>query len=430
MQAIEPGPDRGGAPTLGRGAVVRHAPFLDPEALPVGAVLVDAERRARWWNDATARIWKTPVGAAPDLTPGRFVAIGDGAGGAAPDPIRAALEDGRTSVDVVVRIIRGDGSPATVSVSAAPSTGPDGSTGAVVTASDVTERHEHEEVRAAFIGLLAHELRTPITSLFGGVGLLRRDDLPEGIRRTVIEDLASEADRLHRLVEDLLVVARLEKGATRLERDPVLLQHVLGAAVEAERRHWPETRFELDVPADLPPVSGEDGPVEQVIRNLLSNAAKYGPRDGPVDVRVARAEDEVTVSVLDEGPGIPDWAVDEVFGLFYRLSTSADRAPGTGIGLFISRVIVESLGGRIWAAARPTGGAEVGFALPVYPTGDDGWHDPGDATTPQRAANTAASWTQSTGGDDGRPDRRFHVEAATSARSGAGGHRADREARR
>ena len=229
------------------------------------------------------------------------------------------------------------------------------------------ERHANA-LREAFIGVISHELRTPITTIYGLSKMLRhrREALAPDVQGQAIEDIEAEADRLFRLVEDLLVLSRAERGRVDIAREPILLGHVLRRSTEAESARWPTRRFTLDVHPGLPPVLGEETYVEQVVRNLLTNAAKYSSPDSTIAV-VARAKDgEVVVRVLDEGVGITDEDVPHVFELFYRSPVVTRKAAGAGIGLFVSRELVEAMNGRMWAASRPEGGAEVGFALPAH----------------------------------------------------------------
>jgi len=117
-------------------------------------------------------------------------------------------------------------------------------------------------------------------------------------------------------------------------------------------------------------VRADDGYVTQILRNLISNAVKYSPVDHPVVVTLAAEPDAVVVSVLDRGPGFPAETGPDAFRLFYRNPDVGARVPGTGIGLYVARALVEAQGGRIWLRNRPGGGAEVGFELPLY-TGDE-----------------------------------------------------------
>ena len=230
---------------------------------------------------------------------------------------------------------------------------------------DVTAARVSQQVRDAFLGILSHELRTPITTIYGGTRVLSRTGLSEETRREVSEDISAEAERLHRLVEDLLVLARTERGTLSAGADPVLVQHLIPGIVESEGARWPDTKFELRISPNLPTVSADPTYVEQIIRNLVGNAAKYSPSGATVTVQAEQVDGFVDLRILDEGPGIASDEVDRLFELFYRSPTTAAQSAGAGIGLFACRALVEAMGGRIWASPRPTGGAEFGFSLPV-----------------------------------------------------------------
>ena len=222
--------------------------------------------------------------------------------------------------------------------------------------------------------MLSHELRTPVTAIYGGSQVLRRDHVDEATRQEIIADIIGESERLERLVENLLVLARAERHAVVGGRDPVLIRPILTRVVAEKRRRWPGSVIEVDVAPGLPPVTGDDASVELVLRNLISNALKYGPSDGTVTIRVSHAEssDAVEVRVLDEGDGIDAEHVDRLFDLFFRTEVARRQAQGAGIGLFVVRALVESAGGRVWASNAPGGGAEFGFSLPLFVEADDG----------------------------------------------------------
>jgi signal transduction histidine kinase len=228
-------------------------------------------------------------------------------------------------------------------------------------------------LRDAFIGVISHELRTPITTIYGLTKMLRQriDTLAPEVRAQAIEDVEAEADRLYRLVEDLLVLSRAERGRVESAMDPILVTHVLRRAVEAEAARWPTRTFAVEVPLELPPVLGEETYVEQVVRNLLTNAAKYSDAGSTIRVTAESTDVEVVVRVDDDGVGISDADAARIFDLFYRSPLVARKASGAGIGLFVSRQLVEAMGGRIWARGRAEGGSTVGFALPVH-LEDDG----------------------------------------------------------
>jgi signal transduction histidine kinase len=239
--------------------------------------------------------------------------------------------------------------------------------GRIAVMRDISSSRRARAQREAFLGILSHELRTPITTIYAGSKVLARDEpLEAPTRRELAADISGEAERLFRLVEDLLVMTRVERGVLQLANEPVLLQRVLAGAIRLEAAHWPRTRIELTGPTDLPAVSGDATYVEQVTRNLLSNAAKYSPPGTPVEVRLEESDNEVVVRVLDRGRGFQSHESDDLFELFYRSPATAAQASGAGIGLFVCRRLINAMRGRIWARPRPGGGAEFGFALPLY----------------------------------------------------------------
>ena len=176
---------------------------------------------------------------------------------------------------------------------------------------------------------------------------------------------ARSPDRLYRLVENLLVLSRVEREGLAIEREPILLQRLLPRVVSAEAMRWPGSKFELDIKPDLPPVAAEETYVEQVVRNLLTNAAKYGKET--IFVRAEPTSDgQVRVSVCDDGPGFSPGEEQRMFEIFYRSPAATRRASGAGIGLFVTQQLVRAMGGQIWAANRAQGGAEFIFELPGF----------------------------------------------------------------
>jgi two-component system sensor histidine kinase KdpD len=222
------------------------------------------------------------------------------------------------------------------------------------------------EAKDEFLGLVSHELRTPITTIFGGARLLRSrgDKLDEESRSDVLEDIEREADRLHRIVEDLLVLARVELGQ-EIVMEPVLLRRV------AERTIWSFSRrragrpIELQMDNELAPVSASATYMEQILRNLITNADKYSPPGEPIDIWVRKEGNDAVVSVMDRGPGLPQEEMDLIFERFYRSSGTSAQASGAGIGLTVCKRLMDAQGGRIWAEARDGGGLSISLALPV-----------------------------------------------------------------
>jgi signal transduction histidine kinase len=232
--------------------------------------------------------------------------------------------------------------------------------------------HEREarQLQEAFIGVMSHELRTPITTILGGSKLLSRSNTLDDRNRDLATDIEIEADRLFRLIEDLLVLSRLERGNLALIDEPVHLVRVVERVVASEAGRWPNTVFALPNEPEAYLVRGDETYIEQILRNLLGNAAKYSPPDSTVRIEIDGNDEEVSVRVLDEGPGVAGAEVENLFTLFYRSPTTAASAAGAGIGLFVCRRLIDAMGGHIWARLRKRGGSEFGFALAVYPADD------------------------------------------------------------
>lgn len=223
------------------------------------------------------------------------------------------------------------------------------------------------EAKDEFLGLVSHELRTPITTIYGGARILRSrgDRLDKETSSGVLGDIEQESERLHRIVEDLLVLARVELGE-EAATEPILLQRIVERAVTAIKRRRPNRVIEIDIAKELEPVRASGVYVEQVLRNLINNADKYSPADQPIEVRAHRDGDEAIMSILDRGPGIPEQEMELIFERFYRSAGTAKQAGGAGIGLTVCKRLVEAQNGRIWAESREGGGLEVSFSLPLY----------------------------------------------------------------
>jgi two-component system sensor histidine kinase KdpD len=172
-------------------------------------------------------------------------------------------------------------------------------------------------------------------------------------------------------VEDLLVLSRVERGALVVDAEPLEPRRLLERIVRLEATELPTIDISLDLEPHLPIVAGEATYVEQIVRNLLGNAAKYTPPGTAVRVVARREADAVAVRVEDDGPGVPEASVERIFELFYRDPDSARFAAGSGIGLFVCASLVKAMGGRIWVRRRPNGGSEFGFTMKVLESDED-----------------------------------------------------------
>ena len=232
----------------------------------------------------------------------------------------------------------------------------------------IAEAREREYLKDALMGMLSHELRTPVTTIFGAAQLLSRKPTEASHDRMaeLFPDIISESERLLRLIEDLLVLTRLEQGGTiKAAREPVLMQRLLSAIVEHESRRWPERSLRLDVQPNLPPVVGDQLYLEQVVRNLVSNALKYSATDKAVEISASAIDGEVEVRVRDRGIGLPSEGHDKLFGLMERGDAAVRHAPGAGIGLYVCRRLLDAMGGRIWLEPAPDVGTVATFRMPV-----------------------------------------------------------------
>jgi signal transduction histidine kinase len=217
-----------------------------------------------------------------------------------------------------------------------------------------------------FLGLVSHELKTPITTIMGNADVLRRlfERLDAETRNQALEDIHNDAGRLDRLIENMLILARLERGE-EIELEPVSLPRIVERVVDAHRRALPTRPIEVLFRDPRAVVAASAGYVEQVVNNLISNAAKYSPEDAPIEIAVERVGNEVAVDVLDRGNGIAPEEAEQVFEPFYRSPRTAGGAPGIGVGLAVCKRVIEAQHGHLWARPRPGGGSDFGFALPA-----------------------------------------------------------------
>jgi signal transduction histidine kinase len=254
--------------------------------------------------------------------------------------------------------------------------------GHVELAAHHNEQQRANALREAFIGVISHELRTPITTIYGLSRVLRQrgEELEPDVRRQSIVDIEAESDRLYRLVEDLLVLSRAEGGRLEFEAEPISVGRLVQRIVEAEAERHPDREFLIRPSPGLALIEAEPTYVEQVIRNLLTNAVKYSEVLSPVEIEIEIVEDppgvgvlagdgaglsEAVVRVLDRGIGIDQDTSAHAFELFYRTKDATRMASGAGIGLFVCRQLIEAMGGRTWMIPRDGGGTESGFALPL-----------------------------------------------------------------
>jgi two-component system, OmpR family, sensor histidine kinase KdpD len=225
---------------------------------------------------------------------------------------------------------------------------------------------ETERLRSSLLSTVSHDLRTPLSAITGASSTLLEADpaISAETRRELVSSIFDEAERLHRLVTNLLDMTRLEAGALvpRKEWQPV--EEVVGAALQRMARVLGEHPLTTRIAADLPFVPLDDLLIQQVLVNLLENAVKYAPPRTAIEIRAYAEGSGVVLEVADHGPGLPPEDLERVFEKFYR-SPGAGARSGAGLGLAICRGIVELHGGRIWAENLPESGVAFRFSLPA-----------------------------------------------------------------
>lgn len=242
--------------------------------------------------------------------------------------------------------------------------------GAIIVLQDITEEQRLENMRREFVANVSHELRTPLTTIKSYAETLLEGGLES--RETsgrFVSVINEEADRMARLVKDLLTLSQFDYQGNTLLMGPVLLDELVldvadKLAVSAQRRNL---GFRTDFPEELPAVLANSDKVEQVLVNVLSNAIKYTSEGSDVTVALTLKDGFVVTSIQDQGPGIPLEDQPRIFERFYRVEKARAREMGgTGLGLAIAKQIVEAHGGQIGMNSNPGRGTEIFFTLPVY----------------------------------------------------------------
>ena len=223
-----------------------------------------------------------------------------------------------------------------------------------------------ERLERSLLNSISHDLRTPLSSITGALSSLRDEGnvLDPAPQRELIELAWEEAGRMNRFISNLLDITRMEAGALRIKKEPYDVQDLLGSCLNALEPRLKERKVKIDIPSSLPLISMDSVLMAQVLINLLDNALKYSPPKGIIEVDVRTRDHWLEIGVADQGPGIPEEYLVQVFNKFFR-SNRTEEVSGTGLGLAISKGIVEAHGGKIWAENRPGGGAKIVFMIPL-----------------------------------------------------------------
>jgi two-component system OmpR family sensor kinase len=237
---------------------------------------------------------------------------------------------------------------------------------------DITDRKRAEEVlrganeqKDEFLGLVSHELRNPIATVYGAARLLRSGrEIAAPDREDLLADIEGAAERMRRVLEDLITLARADLGRLP-EFEPVLLQHVVERVAADFRRRNPTRKLVVSTDDSLVPVLANAGYLEQILQNLLANSDKYSSEGVPIEIAVSPLDGRYgLVRILDEGFGLTEQELTKLFQPFYRSTSAQSVASGSGLGLTVCQRLVEAQGGSITALARPELGLEVRFTVP------------------------------------------------------------------
>jgi PAS domain S-box-containing protein len=320
-----------------------------------GIVAVDREGQVVLWNRAAEQITGVPSAAALGRTPLEVLQ-------------RELASDDEGSGERLVSVQRG-GEEAWLSLTEAVMRDPVGAvSGRIFAFRDVSAERIVEQMKSDFVSTVSHELRAPLTSIYGfAETLLRRDVLfGEAERQTFLGYIASEAQRLTSIVDTLLGVARLEAGDLQVDLAPTDLRAVVSEVVTTVRQTTDVNghKFVLHLPDEPLAASADREKLGQILTNLLDNAVKFSPDGGTVTVEAHRRSGHVEVRVVDEGQGIPDAERERIFSKFHRADSSRGVS-GAGLGLFIARGLVTAMGGRIWVDSVEGAGSSFAFELPL-----------------------------------------------------------------
>jgi two-component system sensor histidine kinase KdpD len=224
---------------------------------------------------------------------------------------------------------------------------------------------ETEKLRSSLLSAVSHDLRTPLAAISGAASSLRDAGatLDEATRRELLDTMGDEAERMARLIENLLQMTRLSSGKIVVNKQWHPLEEVIGSALHRMERQLRGREVEVEIPAGFPLCQFDDVLIEQTLINLLDNAVKYSPPETPLLIRAERLPDAAAIEVADRGEGFRPGDEDRVLEMFFR-GAARDSRRGSGLGLAICRAIAEAHGGSIRAANRPGGGAGVRFTLP------------------------------------------------------------------
>jgi len=230
---------------------------------------------------------------------------------------------------------------------------------------DITHFREAEEIKSVFVSIVSHELKTPVALIKGYAGTLRRKDVSwdSEIVQDSLKVIEDEADRLAELIENLLDASRLQAGEFSLNLAEIRMDKLAQEMAERFQTQTEHHRIIVQFPDEFPVIVGDENRLEQVFYNLLSNAVKYSPDGGEISISGQIRSEQIIICIQDQGLGISQEDVPHIFDRFFRADEAAKNTQGAGLGLYLSRAIIEAHNGRIWIEPRPETGTRVCFSI-------------------------------------------------------------------
>ena len=232
-------------------------------------------------------------------------------------------------------------------------------------ASRAEAARQSEELKSTLLDAIAHDLKTPLTSIKAATTALLSEAIAPPAQRELLVIADEEADHLARLVSEAIQTARLEAGSIQLARELQSIPPLVSSVLEEMRPATEGRPVAVKLAEPLPVVALDPDLIKLALRQLLDNALKYSPPCSPVEITAETTKDNLVISVSDRGPGIPQHEQPRIFEKFYRLQTHRERIPGTGVGLAIARRIAEAHQGSITVAGRPGGGSVFALSIPL-----------------------------------------------------------------
>lgn len=334
-----------------------------------GILIIALDRKVARCNPAFARMWGQPtkeiVGLSHEAVI-RWAKVEHGitleqaeAGGWPLTP--------NTTLYVEGDLTRPDGSTLPVGVTYAPLLSTEGNLlNVIASVRDISHFREAEELKSTFISVISHELKTPVSLIKGYVGTLRRDDA--SWNREIVEDslavIEEETDRLAELIENLLDASRLEAGVLAINATDLWLPALAKRLAERFRTQTDKHTIRVEFAEDFPVILADEDRISQVLANLISNAIKYSINGGEIRITGDVRSDQVIVCVQDEGIGIATADIPHIFDRFYRAEDAQRKTKGVGLGLYLSRAVIEAHNGSIWVDPCGERGACICFSLP------------------------------------------------------------------